>query len=33
MNEMVGGTVAPNSLSMSKAKLYSQGFLDELYEG
>lgn len=33
MNEVVDDIVASNSLSMSKVKLYSQRFLDELHEG
>ncbi len=33
MYKVVGGTVAPDSLSVSKVKLCSQGFLDELQAG
>lgn len=32
MNEVIDDIVASNSLSMSKIKLYSQRFLDELHE-
>ncbi len=32
MVKMVGGPVAPKSLSVGKAKLGSQGIFDELYD-
>ena len=32
MGEVVGGPVAPDPLSMFKAKLFSQGILDELHD-
>lgn len=33
MDEVVGGPVAPDPLSMCKAKLFSQGILDKLHNG
>ena len=33
IDEVVSGPVAPDSLSMYKAKLFSQGVLDKLYDG
>ena len=33
MDEVVCGTVAPDSLSVSEAQFCSQRFLDELHDG